>query len=66
MNIKKEVSVSKVAEIVIRELNLINIDVVEHAQELMIMIKKIPIPLAGVMLGFATLTYFKVTQNLFD
>ena len=31
MNIKKEVSVSKVAEIVIRELNLINIDVVEHA-----------------------------------
>lgn len=28
---KKEVSVSKVAEIVIRELNLINIDVVEHA-----------------------------------
>ena len=31
MNIKKEVSVSKVSEIVIRELNLINIDVVEHA-----------------------------------
>ena len=31
MNIKKEVSISKVAEIVIRELNLINIDVVEHA-----------------------------------
>ena len=30
MNIKKEVSVSKVAEIVIRELNLINIDVVEQ------------------------------------